>query len=365
MSTVELRKVDADSPNWSGRTEMSGSLMDLKSALLRAGDADEAKLLGAATVLNWTDSFEDYPPERSDDVELTRVGPAGETVRWTPPPPDKPQFTPPLPFDFFLPRTAAPLDALAPWWDEVALGATTSTDPIAALHGKRLGAGPWPPDGERWRSHPASKFCKTSTLNLFADRLEARAGLESTTASISDPGLVGSLVPGYGELKEFASLISQRMEFMEVGCRISLGWISALSYESVWSWGAPLLGFKYKRLVRERGYGEHDRAAVGIELTDGWRPYRVRLTSELLPVEREEEPFEFFKSLVSAVVTDRLQRLDLTEEQRRQLTKAAESEPNLHESKVPAKRSMNAMGHVSRETRIELPGHQPVSVPLP
>jgi hypothetical protein len=333
----------------------------LKSAVLDAGE-NPARIPGAATVLLWLESFEDYPPKRMESAEVKRVGATGGPFRWTPTPPEEPQLTPPLPFDFLLPKEAAvaPLDALAPWWDEIALGSANRGSEIAVQHGKRLDMGPWSEEAGRWSTNPASRFGVSSRLSVFPDRLEATTGLQSKTASISDPGLVGSLVPGYGEFKSLASWLSEKTKFVEAGCRISFGWISALAYTSNWNLKAPLLNPRLKRLVKERGYGEHISAKIAVEFSDGWRPYQLRLVSELLRGAEEDRPFEFFRSLVKAVASDRLQRPGVSEDQREQIAEVATSEPALQETRSEA----GSMGDFSRKARVELPGHLPVSAAL-
>jgi hypothetical protein len=361
MATVELVRPDSDSAEWSGRTALSGSLHDLKSALLDAGE-DTAKTPGAATVLLWLESLEDYPPERVETAEVKPAGATGDPIRWTPTPPEEPQLTPPLPFEFLLPKQAgvAPLDALAPWWNEIALGTTNGGSEIAVQHGKRLDMGPWSEKAGRWSTNPASRFGVSSRLSVFSDRLEATTGLESKAASISDPGFVGSLVPGYGELKSLASWLSEKTEFIEAGCRISFGWISALAYTSNWNLKAPLLNRRLKKLVKERGYGEHIRTEIAVELSDGWQPYQLRLVSELQRGAEEDRPFEFFKSLVKAVASDRLQRPGVSEDQRERIAEVAASEPAHQETRSEA----GSMGDFSRKARVELPGHRPVSAAL-
>jgi hypothetical protein len=361
MAVVELVRPDGDSAEWSGRTALSGSLHDLKSAVLDAGE-DTAKTPGAATVLLWLESFENYPPNRVEGAEVKRVGATGAPIRWTPTPPEEPQLTPPLPFDFLMPRQAAvaPLDALAPWWDEIALGSANGGSEIAVQHGKRLDMGPWSEEAGRWSMNPASRFGVSSRLSVFPDRLEATTALESKTASISDPGFVGSLVPGYGELKSLASWLSEKTKFVEAGCRISFGWISALAYTSNWDLKAPLLNRRLKKLVKERGYGEHIRAEIAVEFSDGWRPYQLRLVSEFLRGAEEDQPFEFFKSLVKAVASDRLQRPGVSDGQRERIGEITAFEPALQETRSEA----GSMGNFSRKTRVELPGHRPVSAIL-
>jgi hypothetical protein len=104
---------------------------------------------------------------------------------------------------------------------------------------------------------------------------------------------------------------------LEAGCRISFGWISALAYTSNWNLKAPLLNRRLKRLVKERGYGEHIGAEIAVEFSDGWRPYQLRLVSEL-------------------------------------------TAPASMETRSEA----GSMGDFSREARVELPDHRPVSATL-
>lgn len=336
-----LVKLDADATEWSGRTALSGSLEDLRGALLSAAE-DERTAPGAALVLTWLDSLEAYPPEPSAPIAHSANTPL-TTVAWEPIPPDEPNYTPPLPFDFVIPAgaDAPPLDALAPWWSEVAPG--PSPQEAEATHaGNRLSAGAWSTETGRWASHPACRFGESSSLHLGSGSLEARSVLKATTAAISGPGLVGSLVPGYGELKALASKFSERTERVEVGCRVPLGSISAIVYESNWHLRAPLLNRRLKRLVRERGYGEHDRAEVTVEFSDSWRPYRVGLSYELLRPEHEQAPLDLFKALLRAV--------------------AADPDTPVNEKRLE---SAGVLGIYTRTARMDLADHRPISVSLP
>lgn len=336
-----LVKVDAAAPEWSGRTALSGSLDDLRGTLLSAAE-DERTAPGAALVLTWLDSLEAYPPEPSAAIAHSANTPR-RTVAWEPIRPDEPNYTPPLPFDFVIPvvADAPPLDALAPWWNEVAPG--RSPREAEATHtGNGLIAGTWSNEAGRWTSHDACRFSESGSLHLSAGQLEVRSLLKATTAAISGPGLVGSLVPGYGELKAIASKFSEKTERVEVGCRIPLGSISAIVYSSTWHLRAPLLNRRLKRLVRERGYGEHDRAEVAVEFSDGWRPYRVGLSYELLRPEREQAPLDLFKALLRAV--------------------AANPDAPVHEKRAE---SAGVLGIYTRTARMDLADHRPISVPLP
>ena len=115
-----LVKIDADATEWSGRTALSGSLEDLRAALFSAAE-DERTAPGAALVLTWLDALEAYPPEPAAPIANSANTPL-TTVAWEPTAPDEPHYTPPLPFDFVIPAEAgvSPLDALAPWWREIA-----------------------------------------------------------------------------------------------------------------------------------------------------------------------------------------------------------------------------------------------------
>ena len=335
-----LVKIDADATEWSGRTALSGSLEDLRAALFSAAE-DERTAPGAALVLTWLDALEAYPPEPAAPIANSANTPL-TTVAWEPTAPDEPHYTPPLPFDFVIPAEAgvSPLDALAPWWREIA--PAPSRQVAEDTHtGKGLIAGTWSTEGGMWTIHPGCRFSESSSLSLSDGRLEARSLLKATTAEISGPGLIGSLVPGYGELKALASKFSEKTERVEVGCRVPLSSISAIGYESSWHLRAPLLNRRLKRLVRERGYGEHSRAEVTVEFSDGWRPYRVGLSYELLRPEHEHAPLDLFKALLRVV--------------------AADPDTPVHEKRAE---SAGVLGIYTRTARMALTHHRPISVPL-
>jgi hypothetical protein len=362
MSEIEIVKLDQDSGEWSGRTALSGSIGDLREALFKAVRSDE-RTLGALFVLGWLDSWADYPPPRLDRVDLDRHSLVAGNGPWRLISPERPLFTAPLPFNFFLPTAGdAALDALEPWWRSV-VPKRTDVAPLASYNGSRLDTGSWPWEGDRWASDPVSRLSSSASLRVYADHIQAISNLSWKTAAISpSKSNLADLVPGIGEyrsLKDFASMLSEKTENTTAGSRIPLSSIFALTFENHWSLEAPLLNFRLKRLVKSRGYGEHHRAEIGVEFSDGWRPCRICLVSELLPVESEDAPFEFFKSLVETVARDRCRSGEIDDADRDALA----SSPELHESSFGA--SWDSTGGLAKRARVELPGHRPIGVESP
>lgn len=79
------------------------------------------------------------------------------------------------------------------------------------------------------------------------------------------------------EVREFASSMSEQTDYFVCGCRIDFAFVSAVTLHLEWNRSAPLLGAPLKELVKRRGYGELHEACIGIELTDGWHPWRIQL----------------------------------------------------------------------------------------
>ena len=366
MSEIEIVKLEPDSGGWSGRTALSGSIGDLRDALFQAVKNDE-RSLGALFVLAWLDSWADYPPARLDQADLDRHDLVAGNGQWRLMAPERPLFTAPLPFHFFLPTAGeAALDALEPWWRNV-VPQRTDAAPLASYNGSRLDADRWPREGDRWVSGPVSQLSTSASLRVYADHIQAISNLSWKTAAISpSKSNLADLVPGIGEyrtLKDFASMLSEKSENATAGSRIPLSSIFALTFENHWSLEAPLLNFRLKRLVKSRGYGEHHRAEIGIEFSDGWQPCRICLVSEFLPEEAEDAPFEFFKSLVETVARDRSQAGDLEDADREALASTLTSIPELHESSFGA--SWDSTGGLAKRARVELPGDRPIGVELP
>ena len=365
MSEIEIVKLEPDSGEWSGRTALSGSIGDLRDALFQAVKNDE-RSLGAFFVLAWLDSWPDYPPPRLDQADLDRHNLVADHGPWRLMAPEQPLFTAPLPFNHLLPTAGdAALDALAPWWRTVAPEHTDAA-PLASHTGSRLDAGGWHQKGDRWISGPASRLSSSASLRIYADHIQAISNLSMKTASISpSKSNLADLVPGvaeYRSLKDFASMLSEKTENATAGSRIPLSSIFALTFENHWSLEAPLLNFRLKRVVKSRGYGEHLRAEIGIEFSDGWRPCRICLVSEFLPVESEDAPFEFFKGLVETVARDRSQSSGLDDADREALASTLASIPELHESSFGG--SWDSTGGLAKRARVELPSHRPIGVEI-
>jgi hypothetical protein len=360
---IDLLKLDFGGDGWSGRTGLSGSYEDVVGALFQAKE-DEERQLSVATVMGWLHELVDtYPsvpsgrivpsdPEWADRFE-------GGFQGWEPSPPSRPYYTPPLPFDFLLPceQNASPLEALKPWWDMLAIAEAEAKEKNATYSGKRMGFGTFQAENSRWMSGELYSLGAWSQLTVLPDSLEARVRFDATSARIAQPGLVGSLVPGYGAVKSLTSTLSERTNSLFAGCCINFAFISALTYHMTFNLHAPLLAFAMKEKVKAHGYGENTDFEIGIEFSDGWRPYRVCLKSEYLPYDEEEASLRFFGLVTRAVAEARLQKSHLSESERESLAAVAASEPSVTDSRLS--------NTLRRDLRVEFAGHRPISVELP
>lgn len=113
--------------------------------------------------------------------------------------------------------------------------------------------------------------------------------------------------------------------------------------------GVPLrwaIGGKYiKQLLDQRGYAESKGFAIGVEFSDGWRPYRARLMGDHVAIEQEAEPLQFAIWLARRVAYYRLDRVVVSDD-------------------GFGLREVTTSSRLWRTLRVGLPGHRPVSVEL-
>lgn len=98
---------------------------------------------------------------------------------------------------------------------------------------------------------------------------------------------------------------------------------------------------------------------IGIEFSDGWRPYRARLKGEHVPIERESEPEQFAIWVARHLAHERLHGVPYL---------TGEARPFLGHVLGSAHAFVTRESHSPRRHwssgRIELPGHRPVSAKL-
>ena len=120
--------------------------------------------------------------------------------------------------------------------------------------------------------------CTGAGLDVIDTCVNAWSRRTFTAARIFPPGLVGSLVPGYAEIKTLASNASQRTVTAVLGCRVDFAFVSAVTFTMQFDTQVPMrwaIGGKYvKQLLNQRGYAQSRGFDIGIEFSDGWRPYR-------------------------------------------------------------------------------------------
>lgn len=262
---------------WSGRTRFNGTLGELRFRLFAAGTRP------AAMVLEWLSDFENLP-DQSKDVTSPIDAPATQTwlgagfPGWVASPPPRPYYTSPMPLRLELPIGGGPcpLPELQPWWSQVVLGDAPVEPPLAVHAGQHARIGPWGMLGWESGSVPYSQS-EHAQFDVYGSYLNVWGRATQTTTRISGPGFVGSLVPGYAEVREFASSVSKQSDDLGFGCRVDFAFVSAVTLHLEWNLHAPLLSAPLKEWVKRRGYGELHEASIGIELTDGWRPWRIQL----------------------------------------------------------------------------------------
>jgi hypothetical protein len=230
-----------------------------------------------------------------------------------------------------------------------------------------LWLGPWAQGeyGWAWRSDIPRDLgaADGAGFDVAGRSVDAWSRWTLTAARISRPGLVGSLVPGYTELRELASHASQQTFSTVLGCRIDFAFVSAVTFTMQFNTRAPILGVfggkEIKQLVQQRGYGESKSFELGVEFSDGWRPCRARLIGEHVPIEREAGPLQFAIWLARRVAHDRLHGSPyITDQDRAPLERA------LGTDGVVALREGRTSSSHWKSLRVDLPGHRPVSVEL-
>lgn len=293
---------------WSGRTRLNSTIEEVSSRLRRA------RTLPAEMVLEWLSDFEQQP-DRSSSRASQIEAPATQTWHdagfsgWVATPPPKPYYTAPIPLGLELPigSGACPLAELQPWWDQLALDGAPTEPPIAVHSAHHARIGPWGRFG--WSSGSVlHAHAEHGQFDVYGTHLNVWGRAQETTSRISGPGFIGSMVPGYAEIRSFASSASQSSTQFGFGCRVDFAFVSAVTLNLEWHLRAPLLSAPLKELVSRRGYGELSEAIIGIELTDGWRPWRIQLmqgaggnnTEEL-----DQRTIAFAQWLVQAIAAQR------------------------------------------------------------
>jgi hypothetical protein len=363
-----------DVSGWTGRTSLTSGLGDLRSEAAQA-ENDPTRRQGAVFASWWLDKLADAGvPSAPQAIAPTRHPTDDgyehadrEFPGWQPVRPPAPYWTPPLPLLFVLPATQnrCPIGALAPWWDVLTLPEHRASAPVAsAPAGKWVDLGSWIPHerGGSWGNDvPRDLGAGVGAgIDVMATCVDVWSRRELTVARIAGPGLVGSLVPGYAEAKQLASTASEQNFATVVGCRIHFAFVSAVTFTMRFNTQAPLLSRRIKEVVRQRGYGESTRFTVGIEFSDGWRPYRAVLVGDHVPMERDAEPLQFAIWLARRVAHDRLQgSFQLGEADRGALQHVIGGQGDL------GLRETSSSSTYKRTLRVELPGHRPVSVEFP
>jgi hypothetical protein len=362
---------------WAGRTSLSGGLGALREEIAQSRH-DPARRRGALFASVWLDGIEGaYPP--SEPVALPPswgTTPGGredfyfDFPGWPAQPPPAPCWVAPLPLPFVLPavENRCPIDALAPWWDTIVLPEQRDAPPVASSPaGKHVWLGPWAQGESRWgwRSDVPTDLgtADVAGFDVVDGCVDAWSRRTLTLARVSGPGLVGSLVPGYAELRELASQASERTISTVFGCRIDFAFVSAVAFTMKFNTKAPILGAfggkQIQQLLQQRGYGESTRFEIGIEFSDGWRPYRARLIGEHVPIERETEPLQFATWLARRIAYHRLNGLPyITDQDRTILDRVLNTDDPFGFTERRASTSL------WQSLRVELPAHRPISVEL-
>ena len=287
-----------DSSDVSGDTPLARWTVEAAVNFKRTG------ALACDIMLSWLDEFaKDFPvgtPHR-------QAGPGtdgAEFKGWVAPEAPPSYQIAPLALALELPQrdNQCPVQELTPWWDQIALRPGGS-GPARSLAGKRMQFLTLPRTGG-WQPS-VSPDGLNARLAVFDDgHLEAWATHKFDRKTIKETGLIGSLVPGYAEIKNFASSVSTRSEYVEVGCQIAFDTISAVTVDSFFSTVMPLFG-PWKAIIKERGYGSCDVFAIGLELTDGWRPLRLALIVEFPKDDEVKAANDFLGQLISDIASRR------------------------------------------------------------
>jgi hypothetical protein len=370
---AELIHHQPDTSGWIGRTSLTGGLGDLQAEAAQA-ESDATRRQGAVFASWWLDNLVDAGLPRTPQA----IAPTWHTTEgyydldreflgWQPVPPPAPYWTPPLPLLFVLPveQNLCPIGVLSPWWDMLILPQHRTTPPVAsAPAGKYVSLGPWIPHehGGSWGYDVPRDLGAAvgASLDVMETCIDVWSRRTLTVARIHGPGLIGSLIPGYAEAKELASQVSERSFTTVIGCRIDFAFVSAVTFKMRFHTEAPLLSRRIKEVVRQRGYGESKDFTVGIEFSDGWRPYRAVLVGEHVPIERDGEPLQFAIWLARRMAYDRLQRSSQVGEADREALRHVAG--NLGDLGL---RETSSSSTYSQTLRVGLPGHRPVSVEFP
>lgn len=264
---------------WTGRTKLNDSPTAVRSRLAAKPTFAAERTL---ELLNELDQHTDQSLITPSPIEAPEVPSwlGAGFQGWSATPPPKPYYTSPLPLSLELPIGAEPpLAELQPWWNQLVLDGAASAAPIASHVGRHVRIGQWGRLG--WESGSAKYFqADHGEFDVHDSHLNAWGRAKETNPRISGPGFVGSFVPGYAEVREFASSMSEQTDYFVFGCRVDFAFVSAVTLHLEWNRSAPLLSAPLKELVKRRGYGELQEASIGVELTDGWHPWRIQLMQD-------------------------------------------------------------------------------------
>jgi hypothetical protein len=361
---------------WTGRTSLSGGLDTLRSEIALSR-RDPARRQGALFAGVWLDQIAGkLPPHGPVALPPSPARSGGREdfyhhfPGWSAQPPPARYWVAPLPLPFVLPtvENGCPIDALSPWWDAIVLPEHRDTLPVASSPpGAYVWLGPWAQGEQSWGWQfdvpTGLGAAEGARFDVMDGCIDAWSRRTLTVARVSGPGLVGSLVPGYAEMRELASQASQRSMSTVFGCRIDFAFVSAVTFAMKFNTRAPKLGAfggrQIQQLVQQRGYGESNAFEIGVEFSDGWRPYRARLMGEHVPVEHESEPGQFATWLARRIAYHRTHDLpNVTDQDRTALDRILNADKpfELTDGRSPT--------YLWRSWRVHLPAHRPVSVEL-
>jgi hypothetical protein len=305
--------------------------------------------LACDIMLSWLTEFATEFP----DATPPKVADGAEFNGWAAiQPPPSFQISP-IPLELALPQkdNECPVRELMPWWDQLALRPDGSV-PLRSLLGEKIGFQRLPRQGG-WRPQLSSEAV-SSRVDVFDSRIEARATLKFDRRRIKEAGFFGTLVPGFAELKDLASTASTVSEYVEVGCRVDLDTISAITAGGKYSTVTPFFNSRIKALIRERGYGDCLVYIVGVELTDGWRPLKLTLVLGYTKADEVDAAELFAQQLITQIATRRVGLPWVSAADADALREIASQELAFVET--ADKDSLN------RSARCELPAARPISI---
>ena len=338
----------------SGATRLSYSSDELQ-ARLREAMQDPMRLASAETVLDWiSGSISDGMP---GPIEATEGHPASDTRidRWSPPSSATPQYMPPIRLGFELPATGnmPPVEELTPWWSQIVLTPTPQDPPIATHAGARMNYGSF--SGTNWGLSPFREHQTGSEIRLYGDHIEAQSWWASSTPRIKEAGTLGSLlIPGYGDVRDLVSNVSETMTRGSHGCRLALNWISSVSLSMIHVTNLPLSP-KDRTIAKRRGFGFLKVGRISLEFSDGWAPQRVCLEIDDLHCGQEGAFESFAGSILRQVASSR--HTDALNSADRQTVES------LSASSPPIDQVVDGK-HVVRSRKAAIPGACPVSADL-